>query len=51
MRTIDVVLCGLFAALIAVGAFIRITLPTTPYPFTFSPVLRIISCDHFLNET
>lgn len=36
MRTIDVVLCGLFAALIAVGAFIRITLPTQPYPFTFS---------------
>ncbi len=36
MRTIDVVLCGLFAALVAVGAFIRITLPTQPYPFTFS---------------
>ena len=36
LRTIDVVLCGLFAALIAVGAFIRITLPTQPYPFTFS---------------
>lgn len=36
MRTIDVVLCGLFAALIAVGAFIRVTLPTQPYPFTFS---------------
>ena len=36
MRTTDVVLCGLFAALIAVGAFIRITLPTQPYPFTFS---------------
>ncbi len=36
MRTIDIVLCGLFAALIAVGAFIRITIPTEPYPFTFS---------------
>lgn len=36
LRTIEVVLCGLFAALIAVGAFIRITLPTQPYPFTFS---------------
>ena len=36
MRTIDVVLCGLFAALIAVGAFIKITLPSQPYPFTFS---------------
>lgn len=36
LRTIDVVLCGLFAALIAVGAFIRITIPTQPYPFTFS---------------
>ncbi|MBR1559223.1 MAG: biotin transporter BioY [Clostridia bacterium] len=36
MRTIDIVLCGLFAALVAVGAFIRITLPTQPYPFTFS---------------
>ena len=36
MRTIDVVICGLFAALIAVGAFIRITIPTQPYPFTFS---------------
>lgn len=35
-KTIDIVLCGLFAALIAVGAFIRITLPTEPYPFTFS---------------
>ncbi|MBQ8963721.1 MAG: biotin transporter BioY [Clostridia bacterium] len=36
LSTRDVVLCGLFAALIAVGAFIRITLPTEPYPFTFS---------------
>lgn len=36
LGTMDVVLCGLFAALIAVGAFIRITLPTQPYPFTFS---------------
>ena len=36
MHTIDVVICGLFAALIAVGAFIRITIPTQPYPFTFS---------------
>ena len=36
MYTIDIVLCGLFAALIAVGAFIRITIPTEPYPFTFS---------------
>ena len=36
MRTIEIVLCGLFAALVAVGAFIRITLPTQPYPFTFS---------------
>ena len=36
LRTIEVVLCGLFAALVAVGAFIRITLPTQPYPFTFS---------------
>ena len=36
MHTIDIVLCGLFAALIAVGAFIRITIPTEPYPFTFS---------------
>ena len=36
MRTIDIVLCGLFAALTAVGAFIKITLPTQPYPFTFS---------------
>lgn len=36
MRTIDVVICSLFAALIAVGAFIRITIPTQPYPFTFS---------------
>ena len=36
MRPIAIVLCGLFAALIAVGAFIRITIPTEPYPFTFS---------------
>ena len=36
MRTIDIVLCGLFTALIAVGAFIRITIPTEPYPFTLS---------------
>ena len=36
LRTIEIVLCGLFAALIAVGAFIRITIPTEPYPFTFS---------------
>ena len=36
LSTRDIVLCGLFAALIAVGAFIRITLPTEPYPFTFS---------------
>ena len=36
LRTIDVVLCGLFAALIAVGAFSRITLPTQPYPVSFS---------------
>ena len=36
MRTIDVVICGLFAALIAVGAFIRITIPTQPYPLPFS---------------
>ena len=36
LSTRDVVLCGLFAALIAVGAFIKITLPTQPYPFTFS---------------
>ena len=36
LRTVDVVICGLFAALIAVGAFIRITIPTHPYPFTFS---------------
>lgn len=36
LSTRDVVLCGLFAALIAVGAFIKITLPTEPYPFTFS---------------
>lgn len=36
MKTLDVVLCGLFAALIAIGAFLRVTLPTQPYPFTFS---------------
>ena len=36
LSTMDIVLCGLFAALIAVGAFIRVTLPTQPYPFTFS---------------
>lgn len=36
LSTRDIVLCGLFAALIAVGAFIKITLPTEPYPFTFS---------------
>ena len=36
MRTIDVVLSGLFAALVAIGAFIRVTIPTEPYPFTFS---------------
>lgn len=36
LATIDIVLCGLFAALIAVGAFLRVTLPTEPYPFTFS---------------
>ena len=36
LNTRDIVLCGLFAALIAVGAFIKITLPTEPYPFTFS---------------
>ena len=36
LDTRSIVLCGLFAALIAVGAFIRITLPTQPYPFTFS---------------
>ena len=36
LSTRDIVLCGLFAALIAVGAFIKVTLPTEPYPFSFS---------------
>lgn len=32
----DMAVCGLFAALIAVGAFIKITIPVQPSPMTFS---------------
>lgn len=37
MQTIDIVLCGLFAALIAVGAlFLKVPFVVGPYDFTFS---------------
>ncbi|MCM1106962.1 MAG: biotin transporter BioY [Blautia sp.] len=32
----DLSVCGLFAALIAVGAFLKITIPVQPAPMTFS---------------
>jgi len=32
----DLALCGLFASLIAAGAFIRITIPVQPYPMHFT---------------
>lgn len=35
-RTSEVTVCGLSAALICVGAFLRITLPVEPYPMHFS---------------
>lgn len=34
--TRELALCGLFAALTAVGAFIRITIPVQPYPMNFT---------------
>lgn len=36
MRTMDITLCGFFAALISVGAFIKIELPIQPYPMHFT---------------
>lgn len=36
LMTRDMALCGLFAALIGTGAFIRITLPLQPYPMHFT---------------
>lgn len=36
MRAMDVTLCGLFAALISVGAFIKIEIPIQPYPMHFT---------------
>lgn len=35
-RTRDLAVCGLFAALIAAGAFIRITIPVQPFPMHFT---------------
>lgn len=35
-RAIDLTLCGFFAALIAVGAFIRIEIPVEPYAMHFT---------------
>lgn len=35
-RTLDLTLCGLFAALIAVGAFIKIEIPVEPYAMHFT---------------
>lgn len=32
----DIAVCGLFAALTAVGAFIKITIPVQPFPMTFT---------------
>lgn len=34
-KTNDLILCGLFTALIAVGAFIRIPIPVTPFTLQF----------------
>ena len=34
-RTRDMILCGLFAALIAAGAFIRIPVPVVPFTLQF----------------
>lgn len=36
IRTFDLVRCGLFAALLAVGAFLKIVLPIGPFLVTFS---------------
>lgn len=35
-RAMDITLCGFFAALISVGAFIKIELPIQPYPMHFT---------------
>lgn len=35
-KTLDLTLCGLFAALIAVGAFIKIEIPVEPYAMHFT---------------
>ncbi len=35
-RTMDLTVCGLFAALIAVGAFLKIQIPVQPYPMNFT---------------
>lgn len=35
-RAKDLTLCGLFAALIAAGAFIKITIPVQPFPMHFT---------------
>lgn len=35
-RTTDMILCGFFAALIAVGAFIKIEIPVQPYAMHFT---------------
>lgn len=34
--TLDLAVCGLFAALIAAGAFMRITIPVQPFPMHFT---------------
>jgi biotin transport system substrate-specific component len=36
LKSLDVTICGLFSALIAVGAFIKITIPVEPYAMHFT---------------
>jgi biotin transport system substrate-specific component len=36
LKSLDITICGLFAALIAVGAFIKITIPVEPYAMHFT---------------
>lgn len=38
----QIVLCGMFAALVATGAFIKISIPVQPFPMHFYPAVLFV---------
>ena len=44
----DMALCGLFAALICVGAFIKISIPVEPFPMHFTLQLFFVLLAGFI---